>query len=107
MRPIPIVGYNNVLTPPAAFGWDFRHRVKDNALYVRSYEGSNAVVWSHSAWLPSPGELFKMQHGCPLILTVYGTAHPPVWVGIGLQEDIPPDYKVAQNILTEINETKQ
>ena len=37
-----------------------------------------------SAWLPSPDELRLIAAGAPIYLYVYGTAHPPVWVGVGM-----------------------
>ena len=43
--------------------------------------GTNRMV---SAWLPSPDELRLIAAGAPIYLYVYGTAHPPVWVGVGM-----------------------
>lgn len=40
-----------------------------------------------SAWFPSPEELAAMNAGAPIILTVIGTAHPPVRLGVGDKPD--------------------
>jgi hypothetical protein len=36
-----------------------------------------------SAWFPTPDELRALLAGAPLVLTVLGTAHPPVMLGVG------------------------
>lgn len=36
-----------------------------------------------SAWFPTPDELVAIAAGAPIILTVVGSAHPPVMLGTG------------------------
>lgn len=36
-----------------------------------------------TAWLPSVDELTAMVAGAPIILTILGSAHPPVMVSVG------------------------
>lgn len=36
-----------------------------------------------SAWFPTPKELEALLNGAPIILTVLGTAHPPVRLEVG------------------------
>lgn len=43
--------------------------------------GSNVMI---SAWHPTPEELRLIAAGAPIYLYVYGTEHPPVWVGVGM-----------------------
>lgn len=33
-------------------------------------------------WMPTADELRMLREGKPVVLTVYGRAHPPVWVGV-------------------------
>lgn len=39
-----------------------------------------------SAWEPTPDELARLNAGAKVILTVVGTAHPPVTIEVG---DVP------------------
>jgi len=39
-----------------------------------------------TAWIPNQDELAKLQAGASIILTVVGSAHPPVMLGVG---DVP------------------
>lgn len=36
-----------------------------------------------TAWFPSPDELDALKSGAPLILTILGSGHPPVMLGVG------------------------
>ena len=36
-----------------------------------------------SAWEPTPEELARLQAGAPIVLSVIGTAHPPVLLEVG------------------------
>lgn len=36
-----------------------------------------------TAWLPTPDEVAAIVAGAPIILSVIGTGHPPVMVGVG------------------------
>lgn len=36
-----------------------------------------------SVWEPTPDEIAAIMAGAPIMLTVLGTAHPPVMVGVG------------------------
>ena len=35
-----------------------------------------------SAWLPTPEELAALNAGAPVYLFIWGTGHPPVYVGV-------------------------
>ena len=39
-----------------------------------------------TAWFPTPDELAALNAGAPIHLTVVGTGHPPVMMGVG---DVP------------------
>lgn len=41
-----------------------------------------------TAWFPTPDELVAINAGAPIHLTVVGTGHPPVMLGVG---DVPQD----------------
>jgi len=43
-------------------------------------EGTPAM---ETAWLPTPDEIAAINAGAPIILSVVGTAHPPVMIGVG------------------------
>lgn len=36
-----------------------------------------------TAWMPTPDELAALNAGAPIILTIIGTAHPPVMLATG------------------------
>lgn len=36
-----------------------------------------------SAWEPTPDELAMINAGAPIILSILGTGHPPVMLGVG------------------------
>lgn len=42
--------------------------------------GTPAMV---TAWLPTPDELAALNAGAPIHLTILGTQHPPVMLGVG------------------------
>ena len=42
-------------------------------------EGQNAMT---SAWFPTPDEVRQINAGQPVYLTVWGTMHPPVMLGV-------------------------
>ena len=35
-----------------------------------------------SAWFPTPDELAALNNGAPVYLFIYGSGHPPVYVGV-------------------------
>lgn len=35
-----------------------------------------------SAWLPTPEELAALNAGAPVYLSIWGSSHPPVYVGV-------------------------
>lgn len=43
-------------------------------------DGVPAMV---SSWQPTPAELAALAAGAPIYVTLLGTAHPPIMVGIG------------------------
>lgn len=36
-----------------------------------------------TAWLPTPDEIAAIMSGAPVILSIVGTGHPPVMIGVG------------------------
>jgi hypothetical protein len=55
-------------------------------LHVRRCTDESGYAIMQSAWFPSPDELKRMQEGAPVIFTVYGTVHPPIWLDVGSNE---------------------
>ena len=57
--------------------------------------GQNRMI---SAWHPTPKELQLIAAGAPIYLYIYGTAHPPVWVGVGMPpfDGAPADMPEAR-----------
>jgi len=49
-------------------------------LDVADDAGSHRMV---SAWEPTPEELAKLNAGAPVLLSVVGLGHPPVWLSVG------------------------
>lgn len=67
-------------------------------LYIRdetvneAVEGEGTPVM-HSAWKPGPDELARLNEGGAVVLSVIGTAHPPVFLNVSTTEkgdDVPP-----------------
>lgn len=42
-----------------------------------------------TAWEPTPAEIAAITEGKPIILTILGTAHPPVSIHVGDDDDEP------------------
>jgi len=60
-------------------GWNDRHEVPCDVLPVRDTSIDGSLVMQ-SAWYPAPEEIEAMRRGEPVILTIFGRAHPPVMV---------------------------
>lgn len=82
MERVIIKDYTNVLKGPENSG------IVD--LHVKAVQFPNGQVVLYSAWLPTKGELLKLQNGCPIILGVLGKSHPPVQLQVGARNDYKP-----------------
>lgn len=51
---------------------------------LENEDGTLGTQAMQSAWFPTPKELEALLNGAPIILTVLGTAHPPVKLDVGL-----------------------
>jgi hypothetical protein len=64
------------------FGLPLRDEVINDSV---TGPGTPAMV---TAWFPTPDELAAINAGAPIHLTIVGTGHPPVMLGVG---DLPGD----------------
>ncbi len=51
-------------------------------LWARA-ETNDGLLTLTTAWEPTPDELAAIAAGAPIYLTIVGTTHPPVAVGVG------------------------
>lgn len=79
MRPLRIQGFTRYLGKP--LGWTPEQGECGN-LAIRD-EMTTAGPAMGSAWELLPPEIEAIKAGAPVILWVYGTGHPPVWLQIG------------------------
>jgi len=86
MKPVQIAGFNNVLTAPP--NWDKEKYGECVDLPIRAVADQYGLVQLMSAWLPSHADLLKLKEGAPIILTLIGRMHPPVWIDVGSKKDI-------------------
>lgn len=72
-------GQTKVLNAPP--GWNDHEPIKCGMLPIREVklEGMPAM---QSFWKPELDERVMLANGAHVCLTVYGTGHPPVWVGV-------------------------
>lgn len=78
MIPKRIEGATRYLGAPV--GWKAPESGPCVHLAIRDEATPPAMV---SAWEPTPAELLRLAAGAPVLLTVAGIAHPPVFVGVG------------------------
>lgn len=76
MNPARVKGANLELGAPPS--WDTAKHGECRALPVL-----DCGDLYQSAWFPTPEELHAMIHGHPVILTIYGRSHPPVYLDVG------------------------
>lgn len=56
-------------------------------------EGVPCMVTS---WAPTPDELYALMSGANVHISILGTTHPPISVGVGSEpEDVPPNFEIA------------
>jgi len=102
MKPGPIQFATRALGAPE--GWDREKHGDCDVLEVRDRDGQ-----MDSAWYPTDEEKAAIAAGRPVILTVWGSGHPPVSVNVepqdGHKEDLhgaePPDGAVEITSLTD------
>lgn len=68
---------NDVLGAPPGMSHDECH-----ALPITRIQYSDGTPAMASYWRPTPAELALLQAGQPVRLTVLGTSHPPVMLGV-------------------------
>lgn len=79
MDPREFVGQSRVLNAPP--GWNASQPIKCGMLPVRD-TAVDGIPCMQSMWKPDPDELAHIARGGHVVLTIYGTTHPPVWVGV-------------------------
>jgi hypothetical protein len=79
MTPIEIEGATGSLAAPA--DWDSEKHGQCATLKIRLWSLDGSMVMS-SAWKPSDEELAALNRGEPVILTIWGTQHPPIALGV-------------------------
>lgn len=62
--------------------WDKATQGPCGGLPIRD-EQTGAGQGMTSAWFPTPEEIERIASGAPVYLTVLGTVHPPVSMGVG------------------------
>jgi hypothetical protein len=74
-----ITGATRYLAPPD--GWDTEKNGGCSSLAIADIQqGDNNVMVS--AWKPTPAEIAALLRGESVYLYVWGTNHPPVYVGV-------------------------
>lgn len=79
MNPGKIAGANHDFGAPR--DWNERLQGPCATLPVAKRVGQMGVELA-SAWYPSPEEIDAMRQGCPVILTILGSQHPVVMMGV-------------------------
>lgn len=51
-------------------------------LFVRVDQHQSGAALLSSVWHPTPDELAAIVAGAPILLTIYGSNHPPVQLGV-------------------------
>ena len=54
-----------------------------HSLVIRVGQDADGYYLMQSAWLPSPDELKRLNAGAAVVLTLYGSQHPPVNLQVG------------------------
>ena len=54
-----------------------------HSLVVRVAHDQDGYTMMQSAWHPTPAELKRLNSGAPVVLSIYGTIHPPVNLLVG------------------------
>ncbi len=52
-------------------------------LCVRDFQFGDGTPAMMTAWQPTPEELARLNAGAPMMLTLLGSAHPPVKLEVG------------------------
>ncbi len=86
MEIIKLPGMNRELAPPG--GWDVEKHGECLPLPVFA-EVRNGGMMLTSAWKPSAEELEALNRGCAVALTIFGTMHPPIVVGVFADAHMP------------------
>ncbi len=86
-------------------GWDADVLGPCHTLPIRDELTTDGLTRMTSAWLPNSEELAQLAAGAPVHLSIYGTGHPVVSMGVGiappsLDQPPPPGYsKLADGML--------
>lgn len=57
-----------------------------NGLCVKDFTYGDGTPAMQTAWEPTPAEIARIVAGQPIILTILGTAHPPVLIEVAALE---------------------
>jgi hypothetical protein len=79
-----IEGANCTLGAPD--GWDKSRDGSCSSLAIRAEAVESGRLLMESVWFPTPEEMVAIAAGAPVKLSVYGSGHPPVMLGVG---DVP------------------
>lgn len=66
----------------APLDWNKDDQGACSRLFVRA-EGTSAGPGMTSAWFPTQEEIARIVEGAPIYLTILGSGHPPVCMGVG------------------------
>lgn len=90
MYPTKIVGSNMTFRPPQSWDAKANGECVDLPVVIDPPPGTKLaagqMVDITSAWVPTPEELAQLNAGHAVQLTVYGTVHPPVHLGVTLEQ---------------------
>lgn len=95
MEIIKLPGMNRELAPPG--GWDAEKHGECLPLPVFA-EVSNGGMHMTSAWRPSAEELVALNAGGAVAMTIFGTLHPPIALGVFAVEDVPQRPGIQQAV---------
>lgn len=80
MEPIQLEGMNRKLSPPPNWNPEVDGECGDLHVFAQVPPGGSLRMTS--AWKPDAEELAALARGCPVALTVFGSAIPPMALGV-------------------------
>lgn len=96
MKAVDLSGRTRAVGAP--LNWDYEKDGDCNVLPVRDgVDPDNGFSTMTSAWMPCPEEIEALKHGLPILLTIFGTGHPVVSLGVGTPADLTQTNKAPVN----------
>ena len=99
MEILSINGATRRMAPPADWDEEKNGRCGTLPIVDTVVDGS---PWMSSAWALSIPELAEHAAGAPILLSIRGTSHPVVSIGLGAVPDDAPPRKIAMDLAMEI-----